>query len=63
MSRIVRVDKPPILRAVFSSFRDALTPAWDRKFSPLQEMSRVAPRAAMGQKMSPRGRGRNQPRR
>lgn len=53
MSRIVRIGRPPILRAVFSSFRDGLAPAWDRKPSPLQEMSRVAPRLALGPKLTP----------
>jgi hypothetical protein len=58
MSRIRRLDPSPTIRAMNSAFKDRVILRWDEKFSPSQEMSRVAPRAALGRKQTPTGRGR-----
>jgi hypothetical protein len=59
MARITRLDPSPTIRAMNASFRDKIIRRWDARQGPLQEMDRVAPRAALKQKKTPIGGGRS----
>jgi hypothetical protein len=62
MARITRIDPSPTIRAMNAAFKDKFIHRWDARMSPLQEISRTTARAALGQKKSPTGRGRNRSR-
>lgn len=59
MAKIKRVGpSTQTVRAQHARMKDAFVPGWDKRAGMAQALDRVAPRAAMGNKMTPKGNAR-----